>query len=754
MQDPKWIGTSPSAIAWTADGKNIQFRWNPERKTSDSAYAYNTATKSIEQICFNTAELNYAIQQGTYNIDHTKILYNYKGDVYLLDLPGNKTIRITKTTDFETVVGFSNQENWVIYQRGNNLFAWNTTDGSTQQLTNIIAGEAPQPKSPNIQEKWLADYQLITSDILKQRKRKQEERWAFLQAGKTDTLRNIYIGDKELASIQISSGARYISYIINEAATGNREATVPSYVTASGFAEELPSRTNVGEQQGKQTLFLYDRLKDTVFSIKTDSLPGITDLPEYYRYYPAKYDSVKPTVRAVNINAVHWSETGSNCVVSITSQDNKDLWLAQLDTENGRLTVLDRQHDDAWIDGPGIGTTFGWLNNHSIYYQSEATGYSHLYSYDISTKTKRAITQGAWEVQQVVLSHNKQYFYMVTNETQPGEQHFYRLNVDGSKKEKITTLKGAYEIEISPDEKQIAYRYSYQNKPWELYLQENNAGKKPLQLTDKAQSPEWRQYPWRDTRIFSFKARDSVPVYARIYEPKAGTGNKAAVIFVHGAGYLQNVTYGWSYYYHEMMFNNLLADLGYTVLDIDYRASAGYGRNFRTGIYRFMGGKDLDDQVDAARLLVSQYGIDPARIGMYGGSYGGFITLMAMFTTPGVIKAGAALRPVTDWSHYNHGYTSNILNEPFTDSISFARSSPINFAAGLQGALLICHGMVDVNVHYQDAVRLAQRLIELGKNNWELASYPVEDHGFVEPSSWTDEYKRILKLFNDNLLVR
>lgn len=123
-----------------------------------------------------------------------------------------------------------------------------------------------------------------------------------------------------------------------------------------------------------------------------------------------------------------------------------------------------------------------------------------------------------------------------------------------------------------------------------------------------------------------------------------------------------------------------------------------------------------------------------------------------LFTTPDVFKAGAAPRPVTDWAHYNHGYTSNILNEPFNDSLAYAKSSPINFAKGLKNHLLICHGMVDLNVNFQDAVRLSQRLIELGKDNWELAAYPVEDHGFVEPSSWTDEYKRILKLFNSQLL--
>jgi dipeptidyl aminopeptidase/acylaminoacyl peptidase len=199
------------------------------------------------------------------------------------------------------------------------------------------------------------------------------------------------------------------------------------------------------------------------------------------------------------------------------------------------------------------------------------------------------------------------------------------------------------------------------------------------------------------------------------------------------------------------MFHHLLASLGFTVLDIDFRASAGYGRNWRTDIYRHMGGKDLSDQVDGARYLVSSEEVDPARIGIYGGSYGGFITLMAMFTEPDVFRAGAALRSVTDWAHYNHPYTARILNQPQDDPEAYRRSSPIYFAEGLRGDLLITHGMVDTNVHFQDVVRLAQRLIELGKSGWELAVYPVEDHAFQRPDSWADQYRRILELFQRTL---
>jgi dipeptidyl aminopeptidase/acylaminoacyl peptidase len=143
--------------------------------------------------------------------------------------------------------------------------------------------------------------------------------------------------------------------------------------------------------------------------------------------------------------------------------------------------------------------------------------------------------------------------------------------------------------------------------------------------------------------------------------------------------------------------------------------------------------------------------VDPRRVGLYGGSYGGFITLMGLFTEPETFRSGAALRSVTDWSHYNHGYTSRILNLPHEDTLAYRRSSPIYFAEGLRGDLLMAHGMVDVNVHFSDIVRLSQRLIELGKTNWELAVYPVEDHAFVRADSWTDEYRRIYELFERTL---
>ena len=365
-------------------------------------------------------------------------------------------------------------------------------------------------------------------------------------------------------------------------------------------------------------------------------------------------------------------------------------------------------------------------------------------------KRKKALTSGSFEIITATLSRDKSQFFVTANAEGPHEQHFYQLPATGGALKKITQLPGNHQVVIAPDEKSLAIRYSFSNQPWELYWMENRAGAEMKKLTTSTTSA-FNKYSWRKPKIVWFTAKDGIKVPARLYQPAKPKRNGPAVIFVHGAGYLQNVHQWWSSYYREYMFHNMLVDNGYTVLDIDYRGSAGYGRDWRTAVYRHMGGKDLDDQVDGAKFLVEECKVDPNKIGIYGGSYGGFITLMALFKSPGTFKSGAALRSVTDWAHYNHPYTSNILNTPVEDSIAYFRSSPIYHAEGLEDHLLILHGMVDTNVQFQDVVRLAQRLIELKKENWEFAVFPMEGHGFVEASSWTDEYRRIFKLFQTTL---
>jgi len=756
MRDPKWIGTSPSNVYWGADGNSLYFNWNPDNLSSDSVYFITVTNHNPVKASVEQKQNIIPVYSTTWNQNRTACVFTKDGDVFFKDIKTGNTKRIIQTTEKETNPVFSFDDKKIVYTSNLNLYAWDIATGETMQLTNLESKDPEKKTTVTTEEQWLKNDQLQYLRVLKERKEKKDATDAYNKSLSPKELRSINIGEQILLGLTISPDGRFVGYRLTKP-SDVKSTIVPNYVTESGFTSDIRGRTKVGEPQNNSEFFIYDRKKDTVFAIQTDSLPGIRDLPGYVKDYPKKFEQQikEPPARPVVIGDISWSPNGTYAILDIRSQDNKDRWLMMFDPKATKLKLIDRQRDEAWIGGPGTGgfsgTNTGWITENTFWFQSEVTGYSHLYTVNVESGEKKTLTSGKYEVQQADLSKDKKYFYITTNEVHPGEQQFYRLPVTGGKAERITTMTGANQVTISPDEKYIAILYSYSNKPWELYLQENKPGGKVEQITTKAMSDEFKSYPWRDPEIITFTARDGAQVPARLYKPAMPAPGKPAVLFVHGAGYLQNAHKWWSYYFREFMFNNLLADNGYYVLDIDYRASAGYGRDWRTAIYRHMGGKDLDDNVDGVNYLVKTYGVDPKRVGLYGGSYGGFITLMALFTTPDVFAAGAALRPVTDWANYNHGYTSAILNEPYNDSLAYRRSSPIYFAEGLRSHLLICHGMVDVNVHFQDAVKLTQRLIELGKDNWEIAPFPMEDHGFVEPSSWTDEYKRIFKLFETEL---
>ncbi len=758
MRDPKWIGSSPSDPLWSADGKTLYFNWNPDKEPADSLYCITNENKIPQKVSILQKQGIVYARDIRMNATGTLYAYAKDDDIFMVNRKTGKTKRITQTTQKESDPSFSFGDTKIIYQNDDhNVFAWDVANGGTIQLTNFQKGNAPPVtagnKNLNDQEEWLKKDQLQWIEVLKDRKEKKDAKAAYeKKRSQKKTLKPIYTGNKAISGIAISSNGRFITYILSKPAGNIQKTIIPDYVTAAGFTENILGRTKVGTPPDSCELFVFDREKDTVIAVKTDSIPGILDLPDYVKDYPQSLKLKTNKPRAVSISKPLWSPKDNYAVVDIDAYDNKDRWLMKLDATSGTLTILDRQRDDAWIGGPGINSSnTGWVNATDFWFQSEASGYSHVYTVNVVTGKKTTLTSGQYEVQNCLLSANKKYFYITTNEAHPGEKQLYRLPVTGGKAERLTTMTGANEVILSPGEKQAAVLYSYINKPWELFLQDNKPRGKAQQITFKAQSGLFNTYSWREPELVNITARDGKQVAARLYRPAHPHPSNPAVIFVHGAGYLQNAHKWWSSYFREYMFHNLLADKGYYVLDMDYRASAGYGRNWRTGIYRHMGGKDLTDNIDGAKYLTEKWGVDPKHIGIYGGSYGGFITLMALFTSPGTFAAGAALRPVTDWAHYNHGYTSNILNTPAQDSIAYRKSSPIYFAEGLQDHLLICHGVVDVNVHFQDVVRLNQRLVELGKNNWQVALYPVEDHGFVEPSSWTDEYKRILKLFEEVL---
>ncbi|MFT7269883.1 MAG: dipeptidyl aminopeptidase/acylaminoacyl peptidase [Roseivirga sp.] len=760
MQEPdQFVGASPSRVSWSRDSKSVFFQWNPDGDDLSSFYKMPFSGGTPEEVEDTNEGFPLRFE---YNKDKTKILFERSGDIYTMDVKSMEETKITSTVDRESSPAFHDDESIITFVNGNNLFSINTKNGLITQLTNfrIESNKEEQSRSSftrdgnRDQDKWLSDDQLSTSEILQEQKnRPRRFSGARQRLAQQSQKRKTEFEFDNISGLQLSPDGKYVSFSVRKnAENGAKSTIVPNYVTQSGYTTDINARSKVGGEQSHREIGIYNIEGDSVYILDSKKLNGISDLPDYIKDYPDKSFAKEP--RKVSANDILWSKDGKYTVVHFGSNDNKDRWIVRLLPSSGDLIPIDRQRDEAWIAGPGIGSegfsgVLGMLpDNKTIYYQSEKTGYSHLYLHDLSNGVSTQLTKGKYEVYSPQLSMDNKTWYFTANMKHPGIRHFYSMPVKGGKITQITSEDGHNEVTLSPDEKSLAILYSYIDRPDELYIQDNKAGAAKKQMTE-SRKDGFKNYTWHKPEVITFKAEDGEMVHARVYKP--ANSNGAGVIFVHGAGYLQNAHYGWSSYLREYMFNNMLMAQGYTVMDIDYRGSAGYGRDWRTGIYRHMGGKDLSDNIDGAKYMVKELGVDPQKIGMYGGSYGGFITLFAMFNHPDVISSGAALRSVTDWAHYNHGYTANILNTPTEDPKAYKRSSPIYFAEGLQGNLLIAHGMVDTNVHFQDVVRLAQRLIELGKDNWEMALYPVENHGFSTPSSWTDEYKRIFKLFETTL---
>lgn len=745
MQGDEFIGHQPENISWSIDGQQIYFEWNPDNNPVFSEYYYDL--KNQEIVAFDSTNYTDKIPNPTGNYNDIEI-YTKDGNLYQYNRKKKKEECIFITNDYCT-----NLQRWgekVFFQIDDNFYCFNISENSIHQILTFKKTSKPKESEKNYLEQQEYDHFVFLREMEDRSEFRKKN--AFSYQAKTP---NIYTEGKGYSNVQIDKSGQFVFYRVSIPADA-KGTNVPNYIGANGHVESISARPKVSDSDPNCELYIYDLEADKTTRVDFSTLSDIRKKPEYYAEYGDKKLEFDHD-RNIIMHKIMWSPDGLSNILDVRSYDNKDRWLVSVNLNTGAITEIEHQHDEAWIGGPGISSwnmvsgTLGWIDNQTVYFQSESTGYSHLYSYNLAKSNKTSLTEGNWEVHNVELSKDKSTFYITANKTHPGNRGFYHLDIASKKLVPILDKPGYFDVVISPDESKLAVRYSYRNQPWELFKCENKVNPNLEQITTST-SEKFKQYTWYNPEVISFEASDGTDVYARVYKPDTDLKNKAAVIFVHGAGYLQNAHNYWSGYHREYMFHNLLRDLGFTVLDIDYRASAGYGRDYRTAIYRHMGGKDLSDQLDGKRYLVDSLGIDPERVGIYGGSYGGFITLMALLTEPGEFACGAALRSVTDWNHYNHEYTSNILNYPTTDSLAYYRSSPINFAQNLEDPLVMLHGMVDDNVQFQDVVRLSQKFIELGKEEWELAVFPVEAHGFKRSDSWTDEYRRILKIFLDNLI--
>ena len=752
MRGPELVGNPPNNLRWSGDSKELYFEWLIPKDDLPSTWVVGREGGTPRRL--TDAERQRApLANGQWDARRRRILGVDRGDIVVIDSVTRTRIDVTRTTGTESNPRWARGETHVTFVRDNNLFIVpieTVAGGNVVQLTDVSARRT-DPRITDSQ-KFIKEEEIRILDWVEQEAARRKRREDLDRAR---ALPKFELAERQnIADAALSGDGKYAYLVVNDRAQA-RTAQVPRFVSESSFTEEINARTFVGDAQ--------DRRRIAVLNLESGEavwagLEGASDpiaIPK-----PPFGDEPRPAAKPdpAPKREVRWgspilSADGAIAVSSVRAADNTERWFVRIDPATGKTTVLDHIKDEAWIRDGGQ----GWLpDSRRFWFLAEHDGWMHLYVVDASASSpgRKQLTTGKFEVEAVELSPDARTFYLQSSEVHPGERHLYAMSVDGGARTKLTAQAGSHQGAISPDNSTLGLVSSSANRPPEVFVMPNRAGAAVSKVTTSP-TAEWSAHKWVEPQLVTYKSRDGKDVYARLYTPEmvgARRDPKApAVVFVHGAGYLQNAHKYWSSYYREYMFHHLLAARGYVVLDPDYRASAGYGRDWRTAIYRWMGGHDLNDVVDGAAYLVKSHRVNAGRIGVYGGSYGGFITLMALFTSPDTFAAGAALRPVTDWTHYNHGYTSNILNEPQTDAEAYRKSSPIYFAEGLKAPLLIAHGMVDTNVHFQDSVRLAQRLIELRKENWEIAPYPVEDHGFVEATSWADEFKRILKLFETNL---
>lgn len=803
MADQEWVARSPENAYFSWDGGSVLF--DRKREGSPLRDRWRVGLDGEGAAAIDDGELPFiTARSGVYNADRSKKVFSRSGDVFIRDMATGELVQLTRTLAGEHGPMFM-ADGSVAFRRDGVWIIRDASTGLEVQAADIRAEDDPGEQAEKKRD-YLEAQQHRLFEIIRQREAQREEREsrqrARREADPTRVAGPFFIGKGwRIHHRELSPSGRWMLLSVSKDPGDEKRDLMPAYVNEDGYVSASRVRPKAGLAKPRaDRLVLLDLADGLVHHLDDPGLPMIGDdplawlkdwaeaagvdevadgdgeeptgtliPPEAERADAGSADEVghgnngetaedKPgKARPFTVQRVEWSPDGGRVAAMLRSNDNKDRWIVTVDTSGEKPSLVPIHHlrDEAWINWRY--NEMGWTRDGgSLWFLSEHTGFGHLYLWDAAGGETRALTGGAFTVQDVTEAPGGGSLYFRSNRRHPGTYALERVELASGRAEQIGNMGGTVEAySLSPDGRRVVVRHSTAMDPPELHVLETTPGARPTRLT-RTDEDLFRSFDWVAPRFVAVPSSSGAGmIHCRVYDdPAVGPpreAGKPVVVFAHGAGYLQDAYDGWSYYAREHMFHTFLCRLGYIVIAPDFRASAGYGRDWRTAIYRDMGRPELEDFDDCLAWLDANTGADTARVGIYGGSYGGFLSLMAMFLRPEVYACGAALRPVTDWAHYNHGYTSNILNTPEIDPEAFERSSPIEHAEGLRGALLMCHGLLDDNVVAQDTVRLAQRLIELEKENWEMALYPVEPHGFREATGWLDEYRRIFRLFEANL---
>jgi dipeptidyl aminopeptidase/acylaminoacyl peptidase len=689
---PYLWGTSPDEFRWSKEGHTLVFLWNAEGRRFMDLYAYHPDAKKLVRLT--------DLEKDKDELNVSEAEKDDRLRFYLQPPAGLAGFELSR--DGRRAAFAYKGDLWLV-----------DTDGSKPpvRLTHTKAVEGAPRFSPD------------------------GKKLASIRGGQihVQDLTNgqlIQVSDAEggtLASYTWSPDGKWFTYTLRRGQT--RQLPLTNY--SGRFVSARPFNRDVaGDQPSEFTLYVI----------------------------PAEGGKAKQVDLGADRNrgtlqGLRWSDDGKRFVAAFFPANWKTRTLLVTDVATAKAKPVFQEKDDRWVD-------YGYADfspdGKTLLFTSERDGFAHLYTLDLQAQDAKPkqITEGKWEIHSERFSDDPywvgEHIYFNSTEVSTAERHTYRIRPDGTGKQKLSTREGLNIGVPSQDGKHMAWRYADLNNPLDLWVDGERVTKSP--------QPEFYKYKWPETAFVEFPARgDKAIVKAKIllppgYKLNDRSGKKwPSVFFIHGAGYATSVLKQWgSYQDVRFAYNTYLADRGYVVVDLDYRGSTGYGRDWRSGVYLHMGGPDLDDVLGGVDYLAKLGNIDMNRLGIWGVSYGGFMTDMALFLSPGTFKAGSAWAAVNDWENYNAGYTTQRLNTPESNPEAYRRSSPIYFSQNLKDKLLIVHGMVDDNVLFQDAVQLTEKLIREGKDFAHIY-YPQESHGFVRDETWIDAFRRTTEWFDRHL---
>jgi dipeptidyl-peptidase-4 len=595
---------------------------------------------------------------------------------------------------------------------------------------------------------------------------------------KTQASRTLVAGKERITDPKISPDGKYVSFVRNHnlwvvsVADGKERAFTEGGTeeVRKGeldwvYPEELEITTAYWWAPDSSAIayFQMDESKVAKYPLVDFSSP--VGEAEEERYPPA--GGANPLVRVfvapVGGGEAHAMDTGENTDIYIARvnwlTDSKHIAIQRL---NRPQTVLDllvcdaatgaartalNETDQYWIN---VSNDLHFLKDGKRFlWSSERSGYRHLYLSDLEGKQLAQITKGEWEVSAVdAVDERKGLVYFTGTAKSPLERHLYRVSLDGSAISRITIHNGTHAVSMAPDASAFVDTYSDVLTPPRQDVA--RADGSLLRVINENKVAELADYHLSTPQFLSVKVHDGVALNAVMIKPPNFDESKKypVLVYTYGGPHVQVVLNAWGG--NMALWNQSMAQKGYIIFSLDNRGSAGRGHIFEEPIHYNLGAVELSDQREGVAYLKSLPYVDGERIGIWGWSYGGSMTLHAMFSVGAPFKAGFAGGPVTDWHFYDSIYTERYLGMPQQNETSYRTSSPIDRAENLKGKLLIAHGTDDDNVHFANTLTLIDKLIEVGKYA-EVMPVPGRGHGASDPAARKMVFNRVTQFFLDNL---